>query len=343
MPRLLETGSTALIRNTAAEQLADVQKQHPEDLFNLLNRVVPFLRSKSWETRVAAAKAVGGIVANAEKYDPNAEDEPIKSEVKAETNGSTKEEDGETAPVKKEENGDVEMPLAPDQNGTFDLATLDIAAILRDGSHLVGAASKELEFKLLSMSPADRLTYQKDILPKRLGLHGPFKEVTAAPSEEIVAQTPGLRTTVIHRIDTNIARSDSIASAASPTGATPTGDQPMLSKRQLNAQKRKQKSAQKNNKGVTVDFNEPGARKPSTSEALQTPARMTPHPSSLKQENSENGEAGENLDDYFSLERKGGDDDGKFVKEFKESRKTYHKRALWAEKWNQGQVFWRDN
>ena len=317
MPRLLETGSTALIRNTAAEQLADVQKQHPEDLFNLLNRVVPFLRSKSWETRVAAAKAVGGIVANAEKYDPNAEDEPIKSEVKAETNGSTKEEDGETAPVKKEENGDVEMPLAPDQNGTFDLATLDIAAILRDGSHLVGAASKELEFKLLSMSPADRLTYQKDILPKRLGLYGPFKEVIAAPSEEIVAQTPGLRTTVIHRIDTNIARSDSIASAASPTGATPTGDQPMLSKRQLNAQKRKQKSAQKNNKGVTVDFNEPGARKPSTSEALQTPARMTPHPSSLMQENSENGEAGDNLDDYFSLERKGGDDDGKFVKEFK--------------------------
>jgi hypothetical protein len=32
----LETGSTQLIRNTAAQQLADVQKQHPDELFNLL-------------------------------------------------------------------------------------------------------------------------------------------------------------------------------------------------------------------------------------------------------------------------------------------------------------------
>ncbi|KAJ4374581.1 TATA-binding protein-associated factor mot1 [Didymella sp. IMI 355093] len=313
---LLETGSTALIRNTAAEQLADVQKQHPEDLFNLLNRVVPFLRSKSWETRVAAAKAVGGIVANAEKYDPNAEDEPIKSEVKAETNGHAKEEDQEDGAVKKEENGDVEMPLAPLPTGKFDLNTLDIAAILRDGNHLVGAASKELESKLLSMNPADRLAYQKEILPKRLGFQGPFAEITAAPADEMIPQTPGLRTPAIHRIDTNLARSDTLNSAASPPAATPTGDQPSLSKRQLNAQKRKQKNAQKNNKGVTVDFNEPGSRKPSQPDALQTPARMTPHPSSLKQEKSENGE-GEGVDDYFSLERKGGDDDAKFVKEFK--------------------------
>lgn len=189
-----------MIRNTAAEQLADVQKQHPEDLFNLLNRVVPFLRSKSWETRVAAAKAVGGIVANAEKYDPNAEDEPIKPEVKAETNGHAKEEDADDAAVKKEENGDVEMPLAPAAHAKFDLNTLDIAAILKDGSHLVGAASKELEFKLLSMNPADRLAYQKEVLPKRLGLEGPFAEITSAPVDETIAQTPGLRTPAIHRI-----------------------------------------------------------------------------------------------------------------------------------------------
>ncbi|KAF9690891.1 hypothetical protein EKO04_011062 [Ascochyta lentis] len=311
---LLETGSTALIRNTAAEQLADVQKQHPEDLFNLLNRVVPFLRSKSWETRVAAAKAVGGIVANAEKYDPNAEDEPLKSEIKPETNGHTKEEDTNGDAVKKEENGDVEMPSATDK---FDLNTLDIISILKNGNHLVGAASKELDYKLLSMNPADRLAYQKNILTKRLGLEGPFVEFTAAPAEEIVAQTPGLRTPAVHRIDTNLARSDTFNSAVSPPAATPTGDQPTLSKRQLNSQKRKQKNAHKNNKATAVDFNESGSRKPSQPDAVQTPARLTPHPTSLKQEKSENGEGGDGLDDYFSLERKGGDDDAKFVKEFK--------------------------
>ena len=32
-----------------------------------------------------------------------------------------------------------------------------------------------------------------------------------------------------------------------------------------------------------------------------------------------------------------------FIKEFKESRKTYHKRALWGEKWASGQVMWREN
>src|ERR1700759_2862395 len=71
---LLETGHTTLIRNTAAQQLADVQKQHPDELFNLLSRVVPYLRSRSWDTRRAAAKAIGGIVENANKYDPNEDD-----------------------------------------------------------------------------------------------------------------------------------------------------------------------------------------------------------------------------------------------------------------------------
>ncbi|KAF9485917.1 hypothetical protein BDN70DRAFT_902945 [Pholiota conissans] len=32
-----------------------------------------------------------------------------------------------------------------------------------------------------------------------------------------------------------------------------------------------------------------------------------------------------------------------FIKEFKESRKVYHKRALWGEKWANDQVIWRDN
>ena len=71
---LLDTGSTQLIRNTAAQQLADVQKNHPDELFNLLTRVIPFLRSSSWDTRTAAAKALGGIVEHAPKFDPNEDD-----------------------------------------------------------------------------------------------------------------------------------------------------------------------------------------------------------------------------------------------------------------------------
>ena len=52
-----------------------MQKQHPDELFNLLGRILPYLRSKSWDTRTAAAKAIGGIVSFAEKLDPNADDD----------------------------------------------------------------------------------------------------------------------------------------------------------------------------------------------------------------------------------------------------------------------------
>ena len=113
---LLETGSTQLIRNTAAQQLADIQKQHPDELFNLLTRVVPYLRAKSWDTRVAAVKALGGIVENAEKFDPNAEDEPVKSEANGESNGT----------VVKKEDPDV----AAGDEDQLQLETLDAHAIL---------------------------------------------------------------------------------------------------------------------------------------------------------------------------------------------------------------------
>lgn len=70
---LLETGSTPFIRNTAADQLSDLAKAHPEDILSLLGRVYPFLKSPKWETRIAAARAFGGIVNNAELWDPNSE------------------------------------------------------------------------------------------------------------------------------------------------------------------------------------------------------------------------------------------------------------------------------
>ena len=31
-----------------------------------------------------------------------------------------------------------------------------------------------------------------------------------------------------------------------------------------------------------------------------------------------------------------------FIKEFKELRKVYHKRAMWGEKWANGKVIWRE-
>ncbi|KDR82596.1 hypothetical protein GALMADRAFT_56945 [Galerina marginata CBS 339.88] len=49
-----------------------------------------------------------------------------------------------------------------------------------------------------------------------------------------------------------------------------------------------------------------------------------------------------NEDSGTGTPRNGRDVD-EFVKNFKELRKVYHKRAMWGEKWAAGQVIWRDN
>ncbi|OCK95910.1 uncharacterized protein K441DRAFT_657898 [Cenococcum geophilum 1.58] len=317
---LLETGSTALIRNTAADQLADVQKQHPDELFNLLTRVIPYLRSKSWETRIAAAKAVGGIASNAEKFDPNAEDDPIKS--RSNGHGPANASNGSFI---KEENVEIErdLPISDDQ---LDLKTLDISSILRYGKTLLGSAGKEYDFKLAAMDPAERLAHQKKSLTARLGLGGEYIEEDLMTENDIVAQTPGAQTPSMHRLDTSVPRTDGISSGTgypvqSPYDSmvsTPTDEKngagAGLSKRQLNMLKRKAKKDVQNraNKVQIVDL---GPRRSNSQvDHPQTPATSQPHPVKLepKQENSE-----ESVGDYFSLERKGSDDDSKLVKEFK--------------------------
>lgn len=49
----------------------------------------------------------------------------------------------------------------------------------------------------------------------------------------------------------------------------------------------------------------------------------------------------------FSAPNGQGETNGKdvddFVKEFKELRKTYHKRVMWGDRWAAGKVDWRDD
>ncbi|KAK9320427.1 hypothetical protein V1517DRAFT_348194 [Lipomyces orientalis] len=121
---LLDTGSTQLVRNTAADQIADVQKAHPDELYNLLGRVFPYLRSQKWDTRVAAARALGGIADNTERWDPNAnafkaedanikeEDEVVDVKLEEEPPGNVKEEKGRPAPPTKTPSFYPPLPLA---------------------------------------------------------------------------------------------------------------------------------------------------------------------------------------------------------------------------------------
>ncbi|KAL9094642.1 MAG: hypothetical protein Q9165_003202 [Trypethelium subeluteriae] len=306
---LLETGSTQLIRNTAAQQLADVQKQHPDELFNLLTRVVPFLRQKGWDTRVAAAKAIGGIVENAEKFDPNADDFdiPVKDEPNGGTNGSLA--------VKKEDDACPPSLALEDQ---LELATLDVTTILTKGKTLLGSAGKQYDYKLAAMDPTERLAHQKKSLIARLGMGGEFTDFDDdAIGEQDIAGHSADRP-ALSRLDTSVARNNSIQSSAvlSPhdnNSQTPGGGEAHLSKRQLNMLKRKKKTELKGqaNKVRLLDFS--GGRRDSVDDP-DAPAESEPHPVKMevKREESE-----DKTPDYFNLDRKTGDDDSKVVSEYK--------------------------
>ncbi|KAL4880089.1 hypothetical protein BJY04DRAFT_86595 [Aspergillus karnatakaensis] len=294
---LLETGSTTLIRNTAAQQLADVQKQHPDELFNLLGRILPYLKSKSWDTRTAAAKAMGLIVTNADTFDPNQDD-----------GEDVKKDDAEMEDVKVKSEDD--LATAPvDQ--LLRLETLDLNSILKYGRRLLGSGGKDQEYSLAAMDPADRLQHQKNTLTARLGLAGEYLDDDLISEQDILPKpTPGLKESMskFHKDPLN---SVPLASPSEPVN----GDG--LSRRQLNQLKRKSKQSAKMgaSKVRVVDLS---SRRPSdnvTTPTVPTPSICTPHP--LKTENGD-GQNGDAKTDYFNLNRPAGDDDdSKIVSEFK--------------------------
>lgn len=59
---LLETGSSSVTRKAAANQLGQVVRLHPHELEPLLERISGYLRSSSWETRIAASQAIEAVI-----------------------------------------------------------------------------------------------------------------------------------------------------------------------------------------------------------------------------------------------------------------------------------------
>ncbi|KAI4870845.1 hypothetical protein F4820DRAFT_455050 [Hypoxylon rubiginosum] len=286
---ILETGSTKLIKDTAVNQLADWQKQHPDELFNLLSRVVPYLRHKEWDTRVTSAKALGKISENAPLYDPNDDEDP--------TIPKKEEPIGENGFVKKEE--DDESPLSSDE--WFKLETLDVSTILKYGRELL--RSGNVDYGLASLEPQARLAHQKKTLTGRLGLLGRRFEDEEIPIPTEKSASPFTPQDPNYN---SVARQDSTTSSLPNQPTEESG----LSARQLNVLKRKRKrDAQKAAHGKS-GFGDLSVRRSYTagSEGFDD----TPMPDT---DTKKNGKA-----DYFSLDRPADvDEDTKIVSEFKGS------------------------
>lgn len=140
---LLDTGSSAVTRKAAALQLGEVQKLHPHELYNLLSKVHQYLRSSSWETRIAAGQAIEAIIRNVPAWEPS---------------GSS---------VKKEE---TEESIS--QMGRMKFEKFDINKVLSNGSCLLGSEGKEYEVdeEVQGVILKERLAKQRQMLNKRLGL-----------------------------------------------------------------------------------------------------------------------------------------------------------------------------
>ena len=66
----MESGSSAVTRRAAAKQIGEVQHLYPHELHHLLNRLIGYLHSSTWDTRIAAAQAIEAILNNVPKWNP---------------------------------------------------------------------------------------------------------------------------------------------------------------------------------------------------------------------------------------------------------------------------------
>ena len=271
------------------------------------------MKARPWDTRIAAAKAIGGIVENAQQFDPNQGDSVANFE-----NG-IKSENG----VADERIGPTTLTLSPTDD-QLQLETLDITAILTHGKKLLGSAGKEYDYGLAALDPTARLAVQKKSLTARLGLAGEYMEDDildekdiATNSQYAIPPTPGLP-----RVDTSsniLSRHNSIQSPSSYLAGSSHGSFPHtpteesgLSKRQLNQLKRKNKMNAKYpaSKVRVVDL----SFRRSSTDVPRTPSASEPF--AIRTEVKEEDEA-DRGPDYFNLDRASGDDDTKVVSEFK--------------------------
>lgn len=142
---LLETGSSAVTRSAAAKQLGEVQKLHPHELNTLLIRTAKYLKSNSWETRIAAAEAIRAIVSNVPQWDPHPNDDIPELEL---------------------------SQIVPSSIGRLRFTQFDIMKVLENSKSLMASEGTEFDMEE-DKSGGDlkeKLAKQRQILNAKLGL-----------------------------------------------------------------------------------------------------------------------------------------------------------------------------
>ncbi|CDS01912.1 related to MOT1-transcriptional accessory protein [Sporisorium scitamineum] len=155
-----------------------------DEITSYLARVVPLLRSKSWDTRVAAALAIESICHAAGIWDPDIHpSKPGESSKSALTD-----EDEDT----KDEKPDLSELMATESLLTFDAFSLP--TVLSTGTKLLSSAGKEFEQASLATG-SDRLAQAKKDVVSKLGLGFGLDEMDIGMDVEAELKTSESATT----------------------------------------------------------------------------------------------------------------------------------------------------
>ncbi|XP_053957908.1 TATA-binding protein-associated factor 172 [Anastrepha ludens] len=197
---LLESGSSAVTRRAAAKQIGEVQKLYPHELHALLNRLIGYLHSTSWDTRIAASQAVEAILQNVPAWKPELyaaiKRESIKKEKEGDNDsavasitGGGGEEDScqsvaTNATTSSEHSSSRDVQQQQQRERLLSFAEFDLEQILHKGARLIG--SEGIEFDMneaevvttsstggsanANVTAAERLSRQRALLNEKLGL-----------------------------------------------------------------------------------------------------------------------------------------------------------------------------
>ncbi|EGW33142.1 uncharacterized protein SPAPADRAFT_137527 [Spathaspora passalidarum NRRL Y-27907] len=263
---LLETGSTPFIRNTAADQLSDLAKAHPEDIISLLGRVYPYLKSPKWETRISAARAFGGIVNNAGLWNPNAEVKTEETENNQEEDVPIKQEEAvikeEEIPEIKQEEEEVKIKLEQDEelkklednlSNLVTFSAFNLHELIKSGNRLLAAKSNDDEPEATNgngTTSDDDTSLMAKIKRHRLN-------VIKQEEQEIKQETKEEQDQQISSSTPSIANTPSGSAQPTPS-TTPAPSKPISSARLKAMQKRRAKVNAKSNANrvKTVDISQ---------------------------------------------------------------------------------------
>ncbi|EDV43563.1 uncharacterized protein Dana_GF18554 [Drosophila ananassae] len=232
---LLESGSTAATRQAAAKQIGEVQKLYPHELHSLLNRLVGYLHSTSWETRIAAAQTVEAILKQVPQWQPELQALPKKEP--ATTAAAALEEDSC-------QSSGSSSTTASERLLSFD--EFDLQQILHKGARLIGSEGNEFDVQeeqpasgggAEEQSLASRLSRQRAVLNDKLGLTTAAKlgvNLTDMITDEDVALSRGGTS---YNVNAEKLPVEHILNIKSSNGAG--AGQTQLSCREMNRAKRK--------------------------------------------------------------------------------------------------------